>query len=105
MNHIRKWDFDFVRIKGEPANFRADGLLFQFSTSPNKRRANDCDDHTQPIVLNERGSGDDKKSSSHHVGPANIAKDSFTANDERKAKSDDEQGDNADENAEEIHGN
>ncbi len=98
-----KWKFDFIWIEWEPAQLCADGLLFQFGTSPNKGRADDADDDREPVVLEEEGSEDDEEAESHHVRPAEIAEDSFAANDEREAESDDEEGEESDEDAEEIH--
>ena len=100
-----KGRFDFARsgIEWIPAQLRADSLLFEFSTSPDKCRANNGSDDAKPVILNEKRCNHDENANSHHVRPPEIAKISFAVNDEGKAESDDEEGDNADEDAEVIH--
>ena len=99
-DNFRKRRLDFIWVVGKPAQFRADGLFFEFGTSPNEGGADDGSDDAQPVILNEERCNNDEDANSHHVGPPEIAKISFAANDEGEAKPDDEQGEDADENAE-----
>ena len=102
-DYISKRDFDFIWVERKPAQLGADGLLFEFGTSPNESRADDGNDDAQPVVLDEQRRGDDDKTNAHHVEPNNVAKNSFAANHQREAESDDEESEDADEESEEIH--
>lgn len=86
-----------------PSQFCPDGLLLEFGASPNEGRADHTSDHTQPVILDEKGGQDDEHANSHHVWPAPVAKVAFTANNEREAESDDEEGDKSEEDAEGAH--
>ena len=100
---VREGQFHFIFVEREPAQLRADGLFFEFGASPHEGRADNADDDRAPVVLSEERSKDKNDADSHHVGPAKITEGSFAANDKRKAKSDDGEGDDADEDAEKIH--
>ena len=95
--------FDFICIEGKPAQLRADGLFLEFGAAPNEGSANDGNDDTKPVILNKEGCDNNDEANTHHVWPAEVAKISFAANDEREAEPDDEQGNDANSDAECIH--
>lgn len=102
-DNVCKGKLHFVRIERIPAQFRADSLFFEFGAAPDEGCSNNADDDRAPVILNEEGCSDDEKTNAHHVNPTPITEISFAANDEWKTKPNDEQGEDADENAECVH--
>lgn len=93
---------NFLLIEREPAQFRTDGLLFEFGRTPDEGGARGTQQGGAPIRADEDRTKHNQRAQPHHVRPPEIAKVAFAANDPNESESDDEEGSKAEEKTKKI---
>jgi len=93
---------NFLFIVWEPAQFRADGLFFEFGRTPDEGGARGAQQDGAPIRADEDRAEHDQRAQPHHVRPPEIAKVVFAANDPNESESDDEEGSKAEEKTKKV---
>lgn len=93
---------NFLLIEREPAQFRTDGLSFELGRTPNEGGASGAQQGGAPIRVDEDRTKHNQRAQPHHVGPPEIAKVAFAANDPNESESDDEEGSKAEEETKKV---